>query len=78
MARPKSPLAPSPVVRYGIAATSSTIALGLALLAQRSGFRNVDVPLFLFAIVVTAWYAGDRVSDSCGCTFKFGFRLLLH
>jgi len=58
MARPKSQLAQSPVVRYGLAATSSTIALGLALLAQRSGFRNVDAPLFLFAIVVTAWYAG--------------------
>jgi PAS domain S-box-containing protein len=60
MARPKleSQLAHSPVLRYGLAAASSAIALGLALLAQHYGFRNVEVPLFLFAIVVTVWYAG--------------------
>jgi len=60
MARPKlqSQLAQSPVLRYGLAATSSAIALGLAILAQHYGFRNVEVPLFLFAIVVTVWYAG--------------------
>ena len=60
MARPKlqSQFAHSPVLRYGLAAVSSAIALGLALLAQRYGFRNVEVPLFLFAIAVTVWYAG--------------------
>jgi PAS domain S-box-containing protein len=60
MARPKlqSQLAHSPVLRYGLAATSSAVALGLALLAQHYGFRNVDAPLFLFAIVITVWYAG--------------------
>jgi PAS domain S-box-containing protein len=60
MAWPKlqSLFARSPVLRYGLAATSSAFALGLALLAQRYGFRNVEVPLFLFAIVVTVWYAG--------------------
>jgi PAS domain S-box-containing protein len=59
MARPKlqSQFAHSPVLRYGLAAASSAIALGLALLAQHYGFRNVEVPLFLFAIVVTVWYA---------------------
>jgi PAS domain S-box-containing protein len=60
MARPnlQSQLAHSPVLRYGLATTSFAIALGLALLAQGHGFRNVEVPLFLFAIVVTVWYAG--------------------
>ncbi|PYX46683.1 MAG: hypothetical protein DMG79_15710, partial [Acidobacteria bacterium] len=48
----------SPVLRYGLAATSSAIALGLALLTQRYGFHNVEVPLFLFSIAVTVWYAG--------------------
>jgi len=59
MARPKlqSQFAHSPVLRCGLAATSFAIALGLALLAQRYGFRNVEVPLFLFAIAVTVWYA---------------------
>jgi len=60
MARPNLQLqfAHSPVLRYGLAATSFAVALGLALLAQRYGFRNVEVPLFLFAIAVTVWYAG--------------------
>jgi PAS domain S-box-containing protein len=50
----------SPILRYGLAVTSFGIALGLALLAQHYDFRNVDVPLFLFAVAVTAWYAGPR------------------
>jgi PAS domain S-box-containing protein len=60
MARPKlqSQFAHSPVLRYGLAAASSAIALGLALLAERYGFRDVELPLFLFAIAVTVWYAG--------------------
>jgi hypothetical protein len=60
MSRPKlqSQFAHSPVMRYGLAVASFAIALGLALLAQRYGFRNVEVPLFLFAITVTVWYAG--------------------
>jgi PAS domain S-box-containing protein len=51
-------MAHSPVLRYGLAVFSFAIALGLALLAQRYNFRNVEVPLFLFAVAVTAWYAG--------------------
>jgi PAS domain S-box-containing protein len=48
----------SPVLRYGLAVASIAIALGLALLAQRYGFHNVEVPLFLFAVAVTSWYSG--------------------
>src|SRR6202140_4517326 len=60
MARPNLQLqfTHSPVLRYGLGATSFAIALGLALLAQRYDFRNVEVPLFLFAVAVAAWYAG--------------------
>jgi PAS domain S-box-containing protein len=60
MARPNLQLqiARSPVLRYGLATTSFAIALGLALLTQRYGFHNVEIPLFLFAVAVTAWYAG--------------------
>jgi PAS domain S-box-containing protein len=54
----QSQFARSPVLRYGLAAVSFAIALGLALLAQRYGFHNVEVPLLLFAVAVTAWYAG--------------------
>jgi PAS domain S-box-containing protein len=60
MAQPKLQLqfAHSPVLRYGFAVGSFAIALGLTLLAQTHGFRNVEVPLLLFAVAVTAWYAG--------------------
>jgi signal transduction histidine kinase len=60
MARPNLQLqfAHSPVLRYGLAAASFAIGVGLAFLARSYGFRNVEVPLFLFAIAVTAWYSG--------------------
>jgi PAS domain S-box-containing protein len=60
MARPnlQLQLAHSPVLRYGLAVASFVIALGLALLAQRFGFHNVEMPLFLFSVAITAWYAG--------------------
>jgi PAS domain S-box-containing protein len=62
MAQPKLQLqfAHSAVLRYGLALVSFGVALGLALLAQRYGFHNVEVPLFLFAVAVTAWFAGPR------------------
>jgi signal transduction histidine kinase len=44
--------------RYGLAVLSVSMALGLALLLQRLHFRDVEVPLFLFAIALTAWYGG--------------------
>jgi PAS domain S-box-containing protein len=74
MAMPKLQLqfAHSPVLRYGLAVTSFVIALGLALLAQRHGFRNVEVPLFLFAVAVTAWFAGPRpVALAVGLSIAF-------
>jgi PAS domain S-box-containing protein len=45
-------------LRYGLAATCSALALGLALLAQRNDFRNMEVPIFLLGIAITVWYAG--------------------
>jgi hypothetical protein len=80
MARPNLQLhfAHSPVLRYGLATGSFAIALSLALLAQRYGFRNLEVPLFLFAIAVTRLVRRDRGCDSCGRTFKFSLRLLLY
>jgi len=48
-----------PVARYGLAVFSFLIASGLALVAERYSFHNVEVPLYLFAIALTAWYAGS-------------------
>src|SRR6202453_5301844 len=47
-----------PILRYGLAAGSVALALGLALLLERYNFRGVEFPLFLFAIAVSVWYAG--------------------
>jgi PAS domain S-box-containing protein len=55
---PPLQLAHSPVIRYLFALLSFGIALGLAILAQRFSFHNVEVPLLLFAVAVSAWYAG--------------------
>ena len=48
----------SPMLRYGLAVTSFGIALGLALLAEHYGFRSGQMALFVFALAVTAYYAG--------------------
>src|ERR1700687_5611990 len=48
----------SPVLRYGVAALSVSVALGVALLLERFQFRNVADPLFLIAIAMTVWHAG--------------------
>lgn len=52
-------LARSPFLRYAVAGASVAIALGLALLSQHYNFHSVEVPLFLFAVALTAWYAGS-------------------
>jgi Domain of unknown function (DUF4118) len=44
--------------RYGLAVISVALALELALPLERYDFRRVEFPLFLFAIALTAWYAG--------------------
>ena len=49
----------SPVVRYGLAIVSVTVALGLSLALQYYQFRGVEVPVLTLAIAVTTWYAGN-------------------
>jgi light-regulated signal transduction histidine kinase (bacteriophytochrome) len=49
---------PLPVQRYGLAVVSVAVALGTALLLNRYDIREVEFPLFLFPIAVSAWYAG--------------------
>jgi signal transduction histidine kinase len=49
-------IAQSPVLRYGLAVLSVSVALGGALLIERLQLRNIT--LFLFAIAVAAWYGG--------------------
>jgi PAS domain S-box-containing protein len=53
-------IAQSPVLRYGLAVLSVSVALGGALLLERLQLRNIT--LFLFAIAVAAWYGGTEVA----------------
>ena len=48
----------SPVVRYGFAIACVAIAIGLALGAPLIGFRLVELPLLVLAVVLVPWYAG--------------------
>ncbi|MBV8416169.1 MAG: DUF4118 domain-containing protein, partial [Verrucomicrobia bacterium] len=56
--KPRLPRSLSAIQRYGLAALSVSVALGAALLLARFHFRDVEVPLFLFAVAVVAWYGG--------------------
>ena len=48
---------------YGLAALSVGVALGLALLLQHFSFRDVALPILLFACAISSWYgrAGPAV-----------------
>ena len=46
------------VRRYGMAVVSVSIAIGLGFLSKRFTPRDVEFAFFLFAVVITVWYAG--------------------
>jgi hypothetical protein len=48
----------STIQRYGLAVLSVSVALGGALLLGHFQFRDVEVPLFLFSVALSAWYGG--------------------
>src|SRR5580700_6902178 len=60
MARSKLRLriAQSPVLRYGLAVASVTIALAIAFILEHHDFHRGAIPLFLFAVALSAWYGG--------------------
>jgi PAS domain S-box-containing protein len=45
---------------YGLAVLFVSVALGGALLLERFHFRDIGIPLFLFAVAIPAWYGGAR------------------
>jgi K+-sensing histidine kinase KdpD len=47
-----------PAIRYGFSLFCVAVAFGAALASQYYGFRDLELPLFDLAIVVTTWYAG--------------------
>ena len=55
--RPRSP-ALSAVQAYGLAVLSVALAIAGGILMGRFQIRNVELPFFLFALALTAWYGG--------------------
>ncbi len=49
----------SAIQRYGLAVLTVAAAAGGALFMQRFHIRSVEIPFFLFALTVSAWYAGS-------------------
>jgi len=56
--KPRLQQAKSIFWRYGLAVGSVAIALALALLLKYFTFHAIELSFFLFAIALTAWYAG--------------------
>jgi PAS domain S-box-containing protein len=53
-----SPLSLPALARYLLTVVAISLATGGALLVNRSHVRDVEVPFFLFALALTAWYGG--------------------
>jgi PAS domain S-box-containing protein len=56
--KPRLSKSSSTIQCYGLAVLSVFLAFGAALLLERFHVRNVEFPLFQFAIAVAAWYGG--------------------
>src|ERR1700739_651233 len=72
----------SAIQSYGLAVLAVSVALVGALLLQRYNFRGVEFPVFLFAIVITVWYAriqaGVLVLVLAAFCFNYFFTEPLH
>src|SRR5215831_432785 len=56
--KPQLPKPLFTIQSYGLAVLSVAAALGVALLLARLHLRDAEVPLFLFAVALAAWYGG--------------------
>src|SRR5262244_1393494 len=66
----------STLQRYGIALLSIAVAFPAAFALGKSNFRDAEVPLFLFAVALSAWYGGPgpaavAVFSSCALFVYF-------
>jgi light-regulated signal transduction histidine kinase (bacteriophytochrome) len=52
----------SPILRYGFSVAAVAIALGVSLISNAYGFRDVELPAFTLAIAFVTWYAGGGPS----------------
>src|SRR5258708_8622638 len=56
--RSRLPRLLSAIQPYGLAVLAVSRAIGVALFLQQFHFRVAAVPLFLFAVAISAWYGG--------------------
>lgn len=66
-------LRPKDLQRYGLAILCVVTALGAALLLQHFHFRDVAVPVFLFAVAITSWYGGPGPAVLAVLLSEIGF-----
>src|SRR5258708_2501989 len=61
--------------RSGLAVVSEGAALGVALFLERLQVRNVEVPLFLFAVALSAWFGrvGGAITALVLSTMAFDY-----
>lgn len=59
--------------RFGVAILSVAVALGVALFLGQFQFRDIEVPLFLFALAIAAWYGGARAAAVAWVLSCFSF-----
>lgn len=52
----------SPVQRFALAVVSVSFALGASLFMETLQLRDAAVPLFLFALAITAWFGGPAAA----------------
>lgn len=66
------------IPRYGLAVVCVAIALGLAVVLQRCGMQNVELPVLTIAIALPTWYAGIGPSLLAAllCTVSFDYFFL--
>ena len=55
-------LSRAPILRYGFSVAAVAAALGLSLISNAHGFKDVEMPAFTLAIAVVTWYAGGGPS----------------
>jgi len=68
--------------RYGLALLSVAIAFASALFLEKHNFHGLEFPIFLFAIVLTAWYLGTGPAIFalilCSLAFDYYFTAPFH
>jgi light-regulated signal transduction histidine kinase (bacteriophytochrome) len=70
-------LAGSAILRYGLSVVVVAVALGLSVVANLYGYRDVGLPLLALAIAIVTWYAGNGPAAMAvvisSATFNFFF-----